>query len=55
MEQTYKVQITTTDKKVIVKEYKALNELEAMDIAIRSLEVFQPEIFKDILDVKVVE
>ena len=47
MEQTYKVQIITADNLTHLEEIKAINELEALDIAY--------EIYNDILDIKVVK
>jgi hypothetical protein len=47
MEQTYKVQIITADNYTHIEEIKAINELEALDIAHVK--------YTDILDIKVVK
>lgn len=47
MEQTYKVEILTADNITHIEEVKAINELEALDIA--------HEIYNDIIDIKVVK
>lgn len=46
MEKIYKVQIITTDNMEHIEKIKALNELEAIDMA--------HTIYTDILDIKVV-
>ena len=47
MEQTYKVQIITADNYTHIEEIKAINELEAVDIAYAK--------YKNIIDIKVVK
>lgn len=47
MEQTYKVQIITADNITHTEEVKAINELEAVDIAYAK--------YKNVIDIKVVE
>ena len=47
MEQTYKVEILTADNITHTENIKAINELEALDIAYNK--------FKDIIDIKVVK
>ena len=47
MEQTYKVEILTADNITHTENIKALNELEALDIA--------HTIYNDIIDIKVVK
>ena len=47
MEQTYKVQIITADNLTHIEEIKALNELEAVDIAYAK--------YKNVIDIKVVK
>lgn len=47
MEQTYKVEILTADNITHIENIKAINELEALDIAHAK--------YADILDIKVVK
>lgn len=47
MENTYKVEILTADNITHTEEVKAINELEAIDIAYAK--------YKDIIDIKVVK
>lgn len=49
MEKEFKVQIITADNMTYIEKIKALNELEALDMA---HEIYKKE---DILDIKVVE
>ena len=47
MEQTYKVEVLTADNITHTEEVKAINELEAIDIAYAK--------YKDVIDIKVVK
>ena len=47
MGETYKVEILTADNITHIESIKAINELEALDIAYKK--------FKDIIDIKVVK
>lgn len=47
MEQTYKVEILTADNLTHIENIKAINELEAVDIAYAK--------YKNVIDIKVVK